>query len=237
MNRMAARAAILVIAAAAFGASALAQQSGGAKAPAGGGAQGTVGGGATGASNRGGAGGVSNPAPGGGSPDAGGGQNSLGPNGTTNQRSGYLGGRTTEPSDGGTGTITSVTTVLPGPGGRFEADCRDANPGALSPVDRVSGRNADRLSMAEQHMGQVANAARAPSHRLLLASVQEELSKQAPDLELAATYLGIAAGEPVTAETVRRVTELLCVPQSQDRSLAIATIAEGQRLRAARPAR
>jgi hypothetical protein len=81
----------------------------------------------------------------------------------------------------------------------------------------------------------IPQVARASSDRFLLASVQEELAKSSPDLELAATYLGIAAGERVTPEVVRRVTEMLCVPQGQDRSLAISTIAEGQRIRAARP--
>jgi hypothetical protein len=227
MKRAAARAALFVVLAGAVGGGALAQQSGGARAPSGATSQGAAGGGASGASNRGGAGGVSNPASGGGSPDAGGTQNSAGPAGTTNRRSGYLGGRgASTPDSGG----TSTTVVLPGPGGRFEADCHDANPGTLSAVDRVSGRNAARIDGAREQMGRVAEAARQSQY--LLASVQEELAKSAPDLMLAATYLGIAASERITPEMVSRVTELLCVPQGQDRALAISTIAEGQRLRA-----
>ena len=57
------------------------------------------------------------------------------------------------------------------------------------------------------------------------------MAKPRPDMDLAATYLGIAASEQVTPDVVLRAAELLCVPVSRDQAASLSFIAEGQRLR------
>lgn len=204
---------------------ALAQQSGG-RAQAGNAVQGSASaGGVTSAANRGGAGGISNPEPGGGQPGAGDPRNSAGPAGTSTSRSGYLGGREAEQPGGD----TSVTVLVPG--GAIEPSCHDANPGGLTPTARLSGPNIGRINQARALVGAVGRAPNTRSSRYLLASLQEELSKRQPDLELAATYLGMAATEAVTPELAMRASQILCVPVTSAQAASMSTIAESQRLR------
>lgn len=196
-----------------------AQQSGGQRPQAGVSAQGAGGS----AANRGGAAGVSNPDPGGGSAERAGPLG--GPTGTTARRPGYLGGRVTESSGGGS-TVVVVPAPLPS-----DHACHDVNPSAMSPVARMSGQNVERIDGARKTVRPARRVSRGQSTRFLLASFQEELAKPAPDFELAGTYLGMASGEPVTPEVALRVSEILCVPLSKEQAANISLVAEGQRMR------
>ncbi|HVC11419.1 MAG TPA: hypothetical protein VNE59_07270 [Burkholderiales bacterium] len=214
-----------------------AQQSGGTRSPTGNGAaQGTVGGGATGAANRGGASGAMNPSPGGSPAEAGGPAGSQGPSGTVTRRPGYLGGRSTGTDDGdsdssgGTSTTTTINMTTPrGPGS--EVNCHDVSPAGMSATERLSGANMERIEDVRALVGGRSGQARVRPSRYLLANFQEELAKPRPDLTAAATYLGIAAQEPVTAELVLRASQLLCVPVSNAEAASISTAAESQRLK------
>jgi hypothetical protein len=206
---------------------ALAQQSGQGRAPVAGGAQGTVGGGASGGVNVGGAGGVSNPSPGGSSPDAGGPRERDGPNETATQRSGYLGGRTTESDGGGGGTVVPV----PVPATRIGSgvNCHEANPSGMTPTARLSSGNVVRIDSAQAALHGAGSAVSGDSGRYLMASLQEELAKAAPDLSLAGTYVGMTARQPVTPEMVLSVSEVLCVPLNRAQAASISAVAEDQR--------
>ena len=201
--------------------------SGRGSAPSGGNAQGNVGGGASGAANPGGAGGVPNPAPGGFAPDAGSPGESAGPAGATARRPGYLGGRTTATG----GVVTPMSADAAGAGAvPSDAYCTGVNPSGMSPSARLSEPNVERIDQAADAAGAMAGAR---SNRYLMANLQEELAKPAPDLELAGAYLGIAAGAPVTPEVVQRVTGLLCVPLGGEHARSVSAAAESQRGRAA----
>jgi hypothetical protein len=195
-----------------------AQQSGGSRPQAGATALGAGGS----AANRGGAAGVANPDPGGGAAEPAGPLG--GPAGTTTRRPGYLGGRATEGGGGGT------VVVVPPPRAT-EFSCHDVNPSAMSPVGRMSGENVERIDGARKTVHPARGAGRGQSARFLLASFQEELAKPAPDFELAGTYLGMASGQPVTAEVALRVSEILCVPLDKAQAANVSAVAEGQRLR------
>ena len=189
----------------------------------GGGNAGDVGGGASGAANRGGAGGVANPEPGGFRPDGGEPRESAGPNSQTGRRAGYLGGRT--PADDGSGGTGSTVQM---PAGASDAYCHDVSPAGMTPSARLSAPNVERLDLAGSAMGAAPGES---ARRYLLANLQDELSRPAPDLQLAAAYVGIAASGPVTPEMVQRVSELLCVPLQGDQARRLSAIAEAQRLR------
>lgn len=155
---------------------------------------------------------------------------SYGPGATSNERAGYLHGRSaTEPepppddsSDGGT---TDVTSVSPPAGGGDE--CRNFVPASTTLSSRLDRGNLARFHQAESLMEK--GKSQAGEADYLMASYQEELAKPEPDLLLAGTYLGLVAGGPVTAATIERVSRMLCVPISHDQALGIAKAAEGQR--------
>lgn len=188
---------------------------------------GTIGGGVSGASNRGGAAGVSNPSPGGSPSSLGGPTQSSGPQSTETSRSGYLGGRTTEPvtppppTPQPPGTLTLTVAQF--------GKCPTLG-GISNPQARMSGNNSGRINAVAQYLNQGQAAQNATTH-YLLADMQEELEKPRPDLTLAATYLGIASGVPVTAALVSEVSESLCSPVPRNVAEAIAPAAEAQRQR------
>jgi hypothetical protein len=187
---------------------------------------GAIGGGVSGASNRGGAAGVSNPSPGGSPSSLGGPAQSSGPQSTETSRSGYLGGRATEPltppppPPPGTTILTLTVTQF----GKCPTISGNANPQA-----RISGDNSGRINTVANYLSQ-GQASNATAH-YLLADMQEELEKPKPDLTLAATYLGIASGMPVTPALVSDVSASLCSPVSPSVAEAIAPAAEAQRQR------
>lgn len=190
---------------------------------------GAIGGGVSGASNRGGAAGVSNPSPGGSPSSLGGPAQSSGPQSTETSRSGYLGGRATEPvtppppTPQPPGTLTLTVAQF--------GKCPTLS-GGNSPQARMSGNNNGRINAVAHYLTQgQARQTNATTH-YLLADMQEELEKPQPDVTLAATYLGIAAGVPVTPALVSEVSESLCSPVSRSMAEAIAPIAETQRQRA-----
>jgi len=195
-------------------------------------AGGTVGGGASGASNRGGAAGVSNPSPGGSASTLGGPTQNNGPRSTETSRPGYLGGRTTDPTDPVTpptqppGTTTTTVTLNVTQFGK----CSKVS-AAASPQDRMSGNNSGRIDAVAQYLTQQQPTQNPSTVRYLLADMQEELEKPQPDLTLAATYLGLASGQPVTPALVSEVSASLCAPVSQGMAEAIAPAAEAQRTR------
>ena len=95
----------------------------------------------------------------------------------------------------------------------------------------MSGNNSGRINAVARYLSQRQTAQGSSTVRYLLADMQEELEKPKPDLTLAATYLGIASGVPVTPTLVAEVSESLCSPVSQSMAEAIAPVAETQRKR------
>jgi hypothetical protein len=193
---------------------------------------GSVGGGASGASNRGGAAGVSNPSPGASSSTLGGTTQNNGPRSTETARPGYLGGRTTEepvtpPSPAPTQPPGTTTTLLQ----NVTQFGKCPTVGASSAQARMSGNNLGRIDAVAQYLTQQPAAQRSSTVRYLLADMQEELEKPHPDLTLAATYLGIASGQPITPALVSEVSASLCSPVSPGTADAIAPTAEAQRKR------
>jgi hypothetical protein len=194
---------------------------------------GTLGSGASAGSNRGGAAGVSNPSPGGSPSSLGGPAQSSGPQSMETSRPGYLGGRTTNTTDP-TDPINPVTPPTQAPGATTPilnvtqfGKCPTVS--ASSPQTRMSGNNSGRINTVANYLspGQESSA----TARYLLADMQEELEKPHPDLTLAATYLGIASGVPITPALVSEVSESLCSPVSHSMAEAIAPAAEAQRTR------
>jgi len=100
-----------------------------------------------------------------------------------------------------------------------------------NPQARMNGNNMGRISTVAHYLAQGQAAQSGSTARYLLADMQEELEKSKPDLTLAATYLGIASGVPVTPALVSEVSASLCSPVSQGVAEAIAPAAEAQRQR------
>lgn len=205
--------------------------------------RGTVGAGASGASNIGGAGGVSNPVPGGMSGPVANSLTGEGAANTENTRPGYLGGRETSAEGGGSTTTViidqhaDVTTggtvasqILLGAAG---TRCNAVEPWNFTAIDRLSGANLARLEEAGALLAPADSREYAASLRFVLASLQEELGKDAPDVLLASTYLGVSAAVPLTANLVEQLSHSLCTPIGKEEASQIAAIAESQRLRLA----
>ena len=148
----------------------------------------------------------------------------------SNERAGYLHGRAvpepgTNPDDGASGG--SATDAATSSFQNTSDSCRDFVPATQGLSARMERRNVARFRRAESMMEK--GARQGGDADYLIASYQEELAKPEPDLLLAGTYLGLVSNEPMTASTIERLSQALCVPVSHEQALGIARAAEGQR--------
>jgi hypothetical protein len=134
--------------------------------------------------------------------------------------------------------LTSTTDVIPGPGGGPSANVRkalDSEPRCegvapkMPAAQQLGSRNLRRLNAARGVVdSELAESGRVVSP-YLMANLQEELLKPEVDAQLAGTYLGLVAKEPVTADKVKQVGNQLCVRVSDEQAQRIAAAAEQQR--------
>ncbi len=142
--------------------------------------------------------------------------NGPGSESTTTTRAGYLGGRSLE-SDAPVEPASGAAT--------FSA------PGAAGCTNVVvSGFARDNVSRYRQSAAMLGSSSEDPdSQDYLLANLQGELAKSAPDPVLAGSYIGLIAGNSVTKQTVLEISRVLCVPVSEHQAEGIAAAAEAQR--------
>ncbi|HQT25520.1 MAG TPA: hypothetical protein PLK99_02835 [Burkholderiales bacterium] len=151
---------------------------------------------------------------------------SYGPGSTSNERAGYLGGRTTatDPTDGSPGG----TNVAGTSGIAQNSSCQGVIPSDMTVASRMGAGNLARFRQAESILGHGSEAD--DGSKYLLANYQEELAKPNPDLSLVGTYVGLIADRTVTASTIERISRALCVPVEHDQAAGIARAAENQRM-------
>lgn len=142
----------------------------------------------------------------------------------------------TDPTD--TTYLTSVTDIVPGPGGGPSINVRnvlDSSPrcegvGPKMPVaEQFGSANLRRLNAARGVVDPELAASGQLVSPYLMANLQDELLKPAPDTQLAATYLGLVAKSPVTADNVKQVGFQLCIQVADEQAKQISVAAESQR--------
>lgn len=135
--------------------------------------------------------------------------------------------------------LTTTTDFTPGPGGGPSVNVRsalDTSPRCegvasnMPAAQQFSGGNLLRLNAARGLVDPALAASGKIASPYLMASLQNELVKGAPNTELAGTYLGLVAKAPVTADTVKKIGFQLCARMSDAQAKEIAQVAEQQRL-------
>jgi len=134
--------------------------------------------------------------------------------------------------------LTSTSDAIPGPGGGPSLNVRDVLDSSsrcegvapkMSATEQLGSTNLRRLTAARGVVDpELAASGKIPAP-YLMANLQEELLKPAPDTLLAGTYLGLVATVPVTAESVQQVGFYLCTPVNSARAAPISVAAETQR--------
>lgn len=160
---------------------------------------------------------------------------------TTDQgRLRYWGGWTL-PENPETPTDTVVTIsadVVPGSGGGPSISSRSVLDGAvrcegvvsgMPPAQQFAGSNLLRLNAARGLVDHELAASGKIASPFLMGNLQDELTKAAPNTELAGTYLGLIAKNPVTADTVKKIGFQLCAGINDKQAKEIADVAEAQR--------
>jgi len=134
--------------------------------------------------------------------------------------------------------LSSSNDVIPGPGGGpstnvrklLDSESRCEGVAQKMPAsEQLGGRNLRRLNVARGIVDPELAASGRIVSPYLMANLQEELVKRAPDWQLAGTYLGLVAKAPVTADKVKQVGYELCVRVTDDHAQRIAAAAEQQR--------
>lgn len=156
------------------------------------------------------------------------GENAPGPD---QGRYGYRGGKgvdlatvtEVDPSGAGAGPSINVRGVLPS-----EERC-DGVGGEMTSAQRYSERNLRRISAAYAQLDPAAGFSLSGKGPHMLANLQAELQRPAPDLDVAGVFVGLAAKGPVTPEKVKSVCAHLCVPLPDAHAAEIAQTAELQR--------
>lgn len=105
--------------------------------------------------------------------------------------------------------------------------CEDVD--AMSPLERVTGRNAKRLAAAVEVINPTLSG-HPRSGYYMLANAQEELQEPNPDLELVASYFAFSATRALGLEQIEQVAFELCVDVAQDLAVRLTRAAESQRL-------
>ncbi len=160
----------------------------------------------------------------------------------------YWGGWTlpddpTDPGDGTDGSVTpylvsTTTDVVPGPGGGPSINVRNVLDSAprcegvgpkMPAAEQFGSTNVRRLNAARGIVDPELAASGKLVSPYLMANLQEELLKPTPDTQLAATYLGLVAKAPVTAEKVKQVSYRLCILIADEQAQQISVAAESQR--------
>lgn len=155
----------------------------------------------------------------------------------------YSGGRnlpdTPPPPDPDVVPVDSATELAPGPGGGpllnarstldSPARCDDIAPG-MPPAKQFSGQNLIRLNTARGVVDPSLAASGKIAPPYLMGNLQTELSKATANTELAGTYLGLVARQPVSSDQVKSIGFQLCAELTDAQASEIASIAEQQRL-------
>lgn len=123
----------------------------------------------------------------------------------------------------GSGPSVSARNVLDG-----SARCEGVTPG-MAPAQQFAGSNLLRLNTARGLVDPELAASGKIASPFLMGNLQDELTKSAPNSELAGTYLGLIAKTPVTANAVKKIGFQLCASVSDKQAKEIADIAEAQR--------
>ena len=153
---------------------------------------------------------------------------SFGQGSTSNERAGYLGGRTTntDPGDGSSGgadaSAESMSIALQ------RSSCNGVVSSRMTDSSRMEAPNLARFRQAESLLGNASRADEGADY--LLANYQEELAKPNPDISLVGTYVGLVAEKPVTVSAIEEISSALCVPVDRDLATSIARAAENQRI-------
>jgi hypothetical protein len=156
------------------------------------------------------------------------GENAPGPD---QGRYGFRGGKTADlaavaevdPSGAGAGPSINVRGALPS-----EERC-DGVGGEMTSAQRYSERNLRRISAAYAQLDPAAGYTLSGNGPHMLANLQAELQRPAPDLDVAGVFVGLAAKGPVTPEKVKSVCAHLCVSLPDSHATEIAQTAELQR--------
>jgi hypothetical protein len=158
----------------------------------------------------------------------------------------YWGGWTLpdDPTDPGatdptaTTYLTSTSDFIAGPGGGPSINVRtvlDSSPrcegvaAKMPSAEQLGSTNLRRLNAARSIVDPELAAGSGMPAPYLMANLQEELIKRAPDTQLAGTYLGLVAKAPVSPEKVKQVAFQLCVLIGDDAAQKISAAAEQQR--------
>ena len=134
--------------------------------------------------------------------------------------------------------LTSTTDFIPGPGGGPSLNVRNVLDSSsrcegvapkMSAAEQLGSPNLRRLTAARGIVDPALAASGKMPAPYLMANLQEELFKPAPDALLAGTYLGLMATVPVTPEKVQEVGFYLCTPVNNAQAAPISVAAEQQR--------
>ena len=99
----------------------------------------------------------------------------------------------------------------------------------MTQMQRLSGKNLERLRVAQAELAPDFAPENVKTGLYLLADYQEELEKRQPDITLAASYLALASTVPITAERYRDVNALLCISATKITATSIQKLAESLR--------
>ncbi|GEM_PF-7000567 len=164
--------------------------------------------------------------------NSGGQGNSTGPGGVNQNRFG--GAESDEPPappPGDDEDLASDSTFLESVGGGIGGEdlllgrgdrCADYDPAQMSPNRRLSGRNLERLNIAQVYLAPEFSPESFRSPIYILANYQEALEQSAVDTATAGTYVGIIATRPVSTDVIDTVNTVLCVTTSEQQANAIA---------------
>ncbi len=99
----------------------------------------------------------------------------------------------------------------------------------MAPSKQFSGSNLLRLNAARGEIDPGLAASGKIASPFLMGNLQDELTKEQPNAELAGIYLGLVAKTRVTPEHVKKIGSQLCAVIGDTQASQIADIAESQR--------
>ncbi len=135
--------------------------------------------------------------------------------------------------------LASASGVIPGSGGGPSVNVRsvldtaprcDGIASGMPAAKQFGGGNLLRLTAARGLIDPELAASGKIASPYIMGSLQNELTKGAPNAELAGTYLGLVAKAPVSADTVKKIGHQLCAGVSDSQAKEIAQVAEQQRV-------
>lgn len=135
--------------------------------------------------------------------------------------------------------LASVSGMTPGPGGGQSVNVRsvlDTPPrcegisAGMPAGKQFGGGNLLRLTAARGLVDPELAASGKIASPYIMGSLQNELIKPEPNIELAGTYLGLVAKAPVSSDAVKKIGHQLCAGVSDSQAKEIAQVAEKQRV-------